>query len=372
MRVRSPWLVRFFSRLLFSCGVVLFLLWGMFLLAKGPAYISFEEQQKEGGLYGLHSQSIRLDGKTVTADITKGSQIRTQIGGKSIVLSAPALWDLTAEKEGFLLLEGAAPWQLTVAHNSTGGISRYRLEEVQAFSVDPLASPNMAGTFERLQIFPQVSGGDAYESFVLQEKEITFTVPDGTQIDIYMVYTDQNKRQVRVPVEKTSLPGYEGQHGAGWSFTLWETSVRIEAPEEPLALQVAGRYGLELSCLEVARVQGYLTGELLFQNTNTPRNYVLAEHPVEIVSKSGGLRLGLSRQMGQKHQTENALSVQGEATGMDIGGVDPFPDLGMWFRENVYMAPVSLLSVIVSTMGLTLSQKTQKVKVRKKQNNRDG
>ena len=141
--------------------------------------------------------------------------------------------------------------------------------------------------------------------------------------------------------------------------------MQIGSPEEtPLQLDVAGRYQLTLSCVGVEQVRGYMTGQLLFQNTNTPKTYPLAGQLVDIKSKNHGLRVILSRDMQNGEQ--GALLVNGEATQMDISGINPFPDLRMWFRENIYMAPVSLLSVMISMFGLTLSQKKHRTKVRKK------
>ena len=87
--LRTLW--RFGFHLLLSCGIIWMLLGWMFLFAKGPAYIFFDESSKHSDLSKLHSQSICLSADTVIADIEDGAQINTQIYGRSIALSASAL-----------------------------------------------------------------------------------------------------------------------------------------------------------------------------------------------------------------------------------------------------------------------------------------
>ena len=371
-RGRIRWLALLASRLILSCGIVFLLLWGMFLLAKGPAYIFFEEETEKSDLSGLYSQAIHLRAETAAADLAGSGCISTVIRGSTIALSSTALTDWMEETSVgaphatcCLLLERTTPWELEMTHCAQEATARYMIHGGYDTYIDPCASQNISSGFSQLQVYPQVLTGGSYESGTIDAAYMTFTVTQGQDVKVYIMYSDDEGRELREPVDKELLPGYSASGTGSWTFTLPDYLLQIGSPEEePLQLGVAGRYKLKLSCVGVEQVRGYMTGQLLFQNTNTPKTYPLAGQLVDIRSKDSGLRVILSRDMQYGEQGE--LLVNGEATQMDISGINPFPDLRMWFRENIYMAPVSLLSVMISMVGLTLSQKKHKTKVRKK------
>lgn len=370
--LRTLW--QFVFHLILSCGMIWLLLGLMFLFAKGPAYIFFDESSEDGNVSKLYSQSICLSADTVMADLEDGTWINTQICGTSIALSAPSLSDWmstvleTSIPHGaYLLLEGNAQWGFTIRHSSTGGIARYCISNAADMTVDPLGSANISGAFEQLQIFPQTSAGSPFESFVLLDKTLTFLVPNDAQVQAYIVYSDGLHTAARVPISPDTLPEHQAQGADTWSFALNDSSVLVRAPgSASLTFRTLGRYALQLSCVGVENIQGYLTGTMLFQNTSSPKNYPLVGQLVEIASSSRGLNLLLRRDLRTEPLTDSALSINGEATQMNISGVDPFPNLRMWYRENMYMAPVSLLSVVITTVGLTRTKKPRKVKVKRK------
>lgn len=370
--LRMLW--RFGFHLLLSCGIIWMLLGWMFLFAKGPAYIFFDESSAHSDLSKLHSQSICLSADTVMADIEDGAQINTQIYGRSIALSAPSLSDWMGTvlqknlpKNAYLLLEGNAPWGFTIQHSSTDGIARYHISNALETTVNPLVSANISGEFEQLQIFPQTSSGSPFESFVFLESVLDFIIPNDADVQVYIVYSDNLHNTVRIQITRDILPKHQTLDADTWSFALNDSSILVHAPgNAPLTFRTLGKYALKLSCVGVEKIQGYLTGTMLFQNTSSPKDYTLVGQLVEITSRTRDLNLILCRDLRTEPLTNDILSINGEATQMNISGVDPFPNLRMWYRENIYIAPVSLLSVVITTIGLTFTPKPRKVRVKRK------
>lgn len=363
------------GRLLLSCGIVFLLLLIMFLLAKGPAYISFREDKiKQSVLSGLYSQCIHLQADQVAVDISRSSYQATQITGTTIELSSDSLnsWlSVYLEQAGVanirntrLLIEGDQPYEVGLTYQTAGATVRYMMERSDDIYID---STMLNCSFRQLQIYPRVTTGEAYESFVTIHEDITVRIPDDPYIRCYIVYDSEKGTGTRIPIDMTDLPDCQNvsEHQM-WSFSLHDAALQIQSADKtPLQLESSGLYALRLSCIGAARIRGYLTGELLFQNTNTPKNYTLAGQFVDIGSRSDSLNVILSRDTTGEPQCEDELFISGEATQMDISGVNPFPDMRMWFRENVYMTPVSLLSVMISMYGLPREKGSRKVRPRK-------
>lgn len=256
---------------------------------------------------------------------------------------------------------------MELTYEAADATARYMIESSDAVYIDPSRSAALSCSFRQLQIYPRVTNGEAYESFVTMYEDITVHVPVDPCIRCCIVYDDGKETDTRIIIDVTALPGYQDiPEKQAWSFSLHDASLQVQSADKtPLQLESSGRYALKLSCIGVARIRGYLTGEMLFQNTNTPRNYTLAGQLVDIGSRNNALNVILCRDMTGQPQREEELLVSGEATRMDISGVDPFPDMRMWFRENIYMAPVSLLSVMISMYGLSLNKGSKKVKPRR-------
>ena len=241
---------------------------------------------------------------------------------------------------------------------------RYLLEDCKDIYVDSTVSSPLGCSFEQMQIYPRVSAGKAYESFSALYEDIKVRIPVGPQIRCSVAYTNEEGIDTRMAIDMATVLGDRGiLEGQAWLLSLHDASLQIQSiGKMPLQLSNSGRYILNLSCIGAAWVRGYLTGELLFQNTNTPIKYALAGQLVDIGSRNHSLNVILCRDMTGDPQQEENLFVSGEATQMDISGVDPFPDMRMWFRENIYMAPVSLLSIIISMYGLSWNNGRKKVK----------
>lgn len=247
------------------------------------------------------------------------------------------------------------------------GVVRYMVEDCDTAYIDPTLSSAFSGSFRQLQIYPRVTNGEAYESFVTLYENITVHIPADADVRCYAVYDDRKGTAKNIAIDTDNFPGcYDVPDKQMWAFPLQDASLYVQPGDKaPLQLEINGRYCLKLSCIGVGRIRGYLTGKLMFQNTSTPKNYELMGQLVDIASKNNALNVVLSMDSRSEPQIEKELLVSGEATQLDIAGVDPFPNMQMWFRENVYMAPVSLLSVIISMYGLSQDRGRRKVRPRK-------
>lgn len=193
-----------------------------------------------------------------------------------------------------------------------------------------------------------MTAGSAYASSVLLDADICVTLPPEAQL----VWVAQQE----TALSPQQLPGFVQQE-SGWSFSLLDSRIGIStAKGKRVMFAVSGQYRLSLQSGEVRSLQGYLTGDLQFHYTNTPQTYTLADHFVAMSGKR--LLLSLQANIRCPQIQEEHLRISGEVTGMDIAGINPFPNLKMWFRENTYVLPVSLLSVLISLYPPRKKQKT--------------
>ena len=346
-----PW-KRVIKGLVWAFCLLLVLLFVMFSLTKGPAYIFFEEDSAAGSLRELRSSCIRIEGADMAVDITGDHYGRTRICGKQMVLFSETLSDRVTDGAG-LLLEKTEPFEIEICFGDPGGTKRYFLREGQRTDMDPSISGAVRSSFRELQLYPQVTAGEAWESFAAVPSDMTIRVPADVQVSL--IYSDGRK--------EAPVPEHLAEELR--SFSLCDTDLKIRAVEDPLEMTVEGQYALKLSCVNGTGLQGYLTGSLQFRNTSTPKRYELTGQLVEMESRTHGLQIPMTRDLRQEPQRENTLRISGEADRMEIAGADSFPNLAMWLRETIYLAPLSLLSAVISLYGLSSRKKNQKVRVRK-------
>lgn len=194
-RIQSHYrkLIQGAGRLLLSCGIVFVLLLMMFLLAKGPAYISFHAKQTEqSDLSSLYSRSVYLQADRIAADISGGSYLDTTVMGDRIELSSDSLcsWlkeylektGITNVKDARLRIEGDEPFEIELTYETADATMRYMIDNSDALCIDPDRSALLSCSFKQIQIYPRVTNGEAYESFVTLYEDITVHVPADSYI----------------------------------------------------------------------------------------------------------------------------------------------------------------------------------------------
>ena len=349
-----------------SCAVTLLLVWAMFLLARGSAYISLSsEGDQTSRLSGLHSSCIRISADSVTADISQYEGLQTTVSGEEVRLSSASLsaWigEYLAEngisqcQDGYLAVEGGKNSIelscLMPEEPAGGGDVRYVLNDASNLEIDPAVNDGLSSSAGSLTIYPARCSGGAYQSFVCVSRPIRVQIPAEADSALWIGYKDSRGKQRRLQITPDVLPEY-ADAGQGWSFEVEDFSLTVSAPErKKLTLGMSGAYVLELWAMDVSRVCGYLSGDLSFQYTSTPRSYTLRDQLVNISGTGLNMALCKGIREGDWEITE-ALQISGEVTQMDISGMDLFPDMKMWLRENIYVAPVSLLSVVIAMYKL--------------------
>ena len=340
-------------RLLTACiGMVLLILL-MFLLGKGPASIFFTSSE-DTGLSGLHSQCIRLSAASVVADLSQQHLCKATTAAPEVHISSAALETWVKEnlpdscREGYLLIRNGESgisftWE---AENTT--VSRWEITDTPQTDINPAVTSGFSCSASQVWLSPQVTAGSAYASSVLLDADICVTLPPEAQL----VWVAQQE----TALSPQQLPGFVQQE-SGWSFSLRDSRIGIStAKGERVMFTVSGQYRLTLQSGEVRSLQGYLTGDLQFHYTNTPQTYTLADHFVAMSGKH--LLLSLQTNIRCPQTQEEHLRISGEVARMNIAGINPFPNLKMWFRENTYVLPVSLLSVLISLYPPRKKQKT--------------
>lgn len=201
-------------------------------------------------------------------------------------------------------------------------------------------------------------------------RDITIEIP-AKKVHCYIVYDTSIRTGECVQMEVKDLPGHQdAPQKQTCIFTVCDASMRLKTEDkEPLQLDIFTRSTMELSCIGVSHIRGFLTGNLFFQNSNTPREYDLMGQLVDIGSKNSGLNVSMFISDDRESESEPGMLFNGEATQMDISGLDLFPNMRMWLRENVYLAPVSLLGVLINMYHLPKKKRTIKVRVRKVRRN---
>ena len=100
-------------------------------------------------------------------------------------------------------------------------------------------------------------------------------------------------------------------------------------------------------------MQAEVTGDFVFNYSNEPTEFDLHNRRLDIESRYGLLDIII----GYGEANRRSLSLNGEITRGYISGINLFPSFSSWYRNNVYLVPLTLISTIFTCATLMLSKK---------------
>ena len=106
-----------------------------------------------------------------------------------------------------------------------------------------------------------------------------------------------------------------------------------------------------------AKVETDITGKMTFTYGDTPKRYDLSTQTLSLSSKQGDIDCNI-----RVIDKERTISLQGEVSKALRSNVDLFPSFGTWYRNNVYLIPLTLISTIFAGVSLMKTQNSKKDK----------
>lgn len=373
------------ARLFLALAAMIIFVWLLFLVTKGPAYISFtSDKSKENKLSLLHSQHINISADSLLADISQYHSLQTKVTGDVFYLSSSNLssWIsdyLTAcgitdsDKECLVIENNNQPLEINLEYTVSKDIEndapvRYELLSASETYICPQETNVLSSSAKSLTIYPGFVAGEAYQSSVQIPRCITVRILSGDNVSVFIAYKDGSRKTKRVEIDADVLPEYAGNMiNSKWSFSVSDYSLCISAEEdEEIQLDVLGRFVLDLWSSGASKIKAYLSGDLMFQYTTEPSNYALTEQLVDVYSNKPTLNIALRKDLRmdscEEWNGKEYLQFSGEATQASISKASLFPSIGMWLRENAYIAPLSLLGSIITIFKLPHEVKKYKKK----------
>lgn len=107
---------------------------------------------------------------------------------------------------------------------------------------------------------------------------------------------------------------------------------------------------VELSANGVDQIIGETSGDLLFYYTSTPISYSLKNQPIKLLSDHK-----LSMDFKSEGINDAKLEVSGVVNSASIYDISLFPSFTKWYRDNIYLAPLTLFTTIFG--GVVLVKK---------------
>ena len=375
--------IQHIARLFLSVAVTIVFVWLLFLVTKGSAYISFaSDKSKENKLSLLHSQHINISADSLLADISQYHSLQTKVTGDAFYLSSSNLssWisdyltacGITDSDEECLVIENNnQPLEINLEYNDSKDAEndapvRYELLSASEAYIRPQETNVLSSSAKSLTIYPGFVPGEAYQSSVHILRCITVRVPSEDNVSVFIAYKDGSRKTKRVEIDADILPEYtDNMVNSKWSFSVSDYSLCISAEEnEEIRLDVLGQFVLDLWSSGASKIKTYLSGDFVFRYTTIPSNYALAEQLVDVSSNKSALDIALRKDLrvgaGEELDGDEYLYFSGEATQASISKVSLFPSIGMWLRENAYLAPLSLLSSIMAIYKLSFEVKKRK------------
>ena len=112
-------------------------------------------------------------------------------------------------------------------------------------------------------------------------------------------------------------------------------------------------YILELSGIN--NIYSKSSGDLEFNYGNTPTTYTLNRRDMRLNSKERELNMTIV-----SYQSENKMMINGDVTEAELSDLDLFPSFSSWYRNNIFLAPLTLITTIFA--GVTSMRSSRKIK----------
>ena len=111
----------------------------------------------------------------------------------------------------------------------------------------------------------------------------------------------------------------------------------------------------DLLANRVKTIGATITGTLIFQYSTKPLEYQLLNQPFTVSSDDFSINVNLSLA-----SNNSSISLYGKATEASITNIDLFPSFWGWYRENVYMIPLTLITTIWGSINLMKNSSKKK------------
>ena len=357
--------------------LMLILMQILFVCTKGTAYISFSSAEAEQDHFTyLHSQCTQISADSFVACVSQCTGLSTTITADRLGISATSLTDwgegylsdngITDYNELYLLIQSnGEPYEaeLVLYSMAQNDSIRYEITSASEISVDPVSTPGLRSFAQKAAIWNAVSDIDGYNSFVSVPRHMKICVPLDPNIELFVVYQGINGKWKQLEVSAGQLPGYsETDNGSNWSFGIDDAFIEFfSSDNRKFQMDVSGNYILDLWSNSTSSIYTYLSGELSFHYATTPQIYTLNDQLFRISSGKDTLELAMRKGIAAECDDEY-LSFQGMAKEINFSGFNPYPNLKMWIRDNLYVAPLSLFSAIISVYKLS-PEKKKKIKL---------
>lgn len=365
-------------KMILCFGLVILFIWLLFLTTKGSANVSFSSDlTEESDLSLLRSQCINITSGSLAVHVSQHHFLQTKVTGEAIYLSSDSLSDwikryltdlgTTDYKEGYLVIANGEPQceiNLTFADDKDStSIVRYETSSFSDTKIDELDSNALSSSAKMLKLYPAITQGEAFSSSVCVERQITINIPTEVNSNLFIDYRNKNGESNQIKINPEVLPGYlTVKEGDDSSFRIVDSMLHMSSEEdEEIQFDISGQFVLDLWAMEISKIRGYFSGALSFQYTNPPSNYSLENQFVEVSSAKSELNMVLRKGIRVNDEEEwngtERIYFDGKATQMYTSGISLFPNIQMWLRENVYIAPLSLLSAVIAVYNLPFKGK---------------
>ena len=139
--------------------------------------------------------------------------------------------------------------------------------------------------------------------------------------------------------------------------------VTLRSPDKSLGYYATSRYSVSRVTMDNATAfSSKGSGELVFSYTRTPTQYTFIKQPFSVDDKNNMVNVEITYYTNDG-TIGNEVAVNGKIVKKAfLSDNNLFPDLRMWFRENVYLAPLSLIATVYGVFAIKPKEKTGKDK----------
>ncbi len=106
-------------------------------------------------------------------------------------------------------------------------------------------------------------------------------------------------------------------------------------------------FNADVSATQIDKLCGEVSGDLYFSYTSTPQNYNLKKQKLNLQSDKN-----LNANFSYKSNEINNLEISGTVQEAFVSDRNLFPSFANWYRDNVYLAPLTLLTTIFGGVAL--------------------
>lgn len=106
-------------------------------------------------------------------------------------------------------------------------------------------------------------------------------------------------------------------------------------------------FNANITATKISELHGEMSGDLYFSYTSTPQKYNLKKQKLELQSEKN-----LNTEFSYNTSEINDLEISGAVQEACVSDRSIFPSFVNWYRDNVYLAPLTLLTTIFGGVAL--------------------